>query len=209
MQNWRNALLLMLGLGLAGCNLNPYIPAIPFKAGLPEQVAVMEFKLIASDPFLLGLLVNWPEEAREAGSLQRSLEIYEDVHKIFNGGGIGGHGDGTLLPLHVRVFRNNKLIADEYIETRGTDGGISFCFDKKAQREAEFVGFWRSLFFGDYGLHCENGDDMRRVSGIHRAIKPMMLSPGDYRIEVATVQYTEAFSKLDLYLTMGVDDPKI
>ena len=75
---------MFLCFGLAACSNAP-VPAVPFMAGLPDQMAVMEFRVVKTDPYRLYLQVNWPAEGEGEGAREVWREETGDINKVFTG----------------------------------------------------------------------------------------------------------------------------
>ncbi|MBX8556229.1 hypothetical protein K5D43_17305 [Pseudomonas cichorii] len=86
---------------------------------------------------------------------------------------------GVPIPVHLRVLKDGQLFFDEVLVTTGIDSGQAF----------EYEGKYKSTQVRD--------------------IKHFAFLPGDYTVEVSTVDKIDAFSGTEGYVEFSYYSPKI
>ncbi|GFM87060.1 hypothetical protein PSCICO_24590 [Pseudomonas cichorii] len=162
----KSFLVLLLCGFLTGCSEKVWIIK-PFDVSLPNQYSAAKFRVSESGGYRVALLFVWGES---------ELDVVRQ-RKLW--GRFGLEEKGTLVPVRLRVTKNNELFFDEVLLAGGVDSGHAFEYG---------------------GVH---------KSALAREVKSFALSPGNYSFEIFTMDGVEAFRGDESYVIFSYYGPKV
>ncbi|WGM05439.1 DUF5625 family protein [Arsenophonus nasoniae] len=161
---WRTVMLLFSSVWLVACteHISIYRPLDITRAG--QSVAV-EFEIKKEGGYLFALLFDKGGDYEE---VLRRLELFRGVNDT-----------GVIIPISLRIVKDGQVFFDEIINTKGTDGGQAFYYQK------------------------------RRLNTAVRKMKILSLLPGHYSVVITTLEDVALFNGIESFAHVSYFDPKI
>ncbi|WGO83218.1 DUF5625 family protein [Arsenophonus apicola] len=157
-------MLLFSSVWLVACNeyIDIYRPIDIARAG---QSVMVEFEIKKQGGYLFALLFETGEGHDE---LERRFKLFGSINKV-----------GVVIPISLRIVKDDQIFFDETINTKGTDGGQAFDYQE------------------------------RRLNTAVRDIKSFSLSPGRYSVVITTLEDVALFNGIESFVNVAYYEPKI